>query len=554
MKPVATAFFLVFALSIVAACSGGGSIPSSAGFAGAGSGAAAAPSKKRRAGKARIRIRIPHKKRHGKHGRYISPSTKSISITVGNAQPIVANLTPASPNCEVVASYTQCTIVVEAPFGTVNFSFATYDLVGAAGNKLSANTVTEDVVSGATTPLNVTLGGIAKSISMTPSITAPAVTGSQAAGYTMYGNVVHSFTVVPLDADGNDIIGPGAPSVSVTAPPAAQKLGVATPAPATPNQWGLISAYAPTNPLTPLAATVTASVTPVPGSGGSAVSAPVAFTLYQPWVYVTDYSDDTLYVFDERGDEIDLGPNAWVGIPSPGGISYDPHNQQLYMAGVGDNVVYQTDVLGNLVAPSPGAWANMSEPVGALYVPSNNHIYVPNDSATNAPDTITAYDETGAQQTVSGAMSTQYGTGLAYNSANGFIYLAGGGQTVPAVLAYDVNGNQKTLSGTFGNLVQADALGYDSNNGFFYVGSIPISNVSVYDAQGNVQTTTGTFPGLSSPNGILYDPYDGDIYVADGGTGNGAGSGVFAFDEQGNALPITFNETFNRAYGITVVP
>jgi hypothetical protein len=557
VKPVTIACLSIFALSAVAACSGGGSVPPTAGASSAGS--ASAPDRaKRRKGHARIRIRIPHKKKHGRHGRYISPATKSISIVVAGTTTVVANLTPSSPNCSLVGTFTQCTVNVTSQVGAVDFSFTTYDDVGATGNKLSANDVTLNVVSGATTPLNVTLGGIASSISFVPTVTVPQITGSQAAGYNLYGKIGRSFTVVPLDADGNTIIGAGAPTVTVTAP-SGQHITLFTPAPATPNEWLVGSSYTAANPLTPANATVTAVATPVPGSGGATVSAPVSIAQYEPWIYVTDEEEGSLYVFDEEGNQITLGSNAWLGIPSPEGISFDPHNDQLYMAGVGDNVVYQTDVVGNLVAAAPGAWSPMSSPGTARYVPTNNEIYVPNQSSlpgTPSPNPagVTAYDETGAAQTVSGSMSSRYGTDLAFNSANGLLYLAGGGLSVPAVLAYDLNGNPQTVSGNYGGLVQADSLGYDAHNGFLYVGSKPASSITVYDAQGNAQSTTGTFPGLTQPSGIVYDPYSGLIYVADSGTGNG-GSNVFAFDEQGNAQPITFfNVGFEEAWGITVVP
>jgi DNA-binding beta-propeller fold protein YncE len=88
-----------------------------------------------------------------------------------------------------------------------------------------------------------------------------------------------------------------------------------------------------------------------------------------------------------------------------------------------------------------------------------------------------------------------------------------------------------------------------------YVGSIPTSSISQYDEQGNPVTTSGSFPGLSAPNGIVYDPYNGLIYVADGG--GSQPSNVFAFDEQGNAQPITFTisgDSFDQAWGIAVVP
>jgi hypothetical protein len=552
MKPVAIACLSIFALSAVAACSGGGSVPSTS--AGAfGSGAASAPDRlKRRKGHARIRIRIPHKKKHGRHGRYISPSTKSISIVVAGTTTVVANLTPSSPNCALVGTFTQCTVNVTSPLGAVDFSFTTYDAVGGTGNKLSANDVTLNVVSGATTPLNVTLGGIAASIKFTPTTTVPQVTGSQAAGYNLYGKLAQSFTLVPVDADGNTIIGPGAPAVMMSAPPSAQQLGVATPAPAMPNEWTLLSSYTAANPLTPLAATVTAVTTPVPGSGGSTVSAAVSIAQYEPWIYVTDYQDNSLYVFDEQGVPQPLPSGAWTGIPSPAGISFDPNNNQLYMAGTGDNIVYQTDVLGTLVTPSPGAWSNLYSPATALYVPTNNHIYVPNPYPSAPGNGVFAYDENGASKTVSGSMASQAGTGLTFDSANSLLYLVNGTMS-PAVLAYDVNGNPQTLSGNFAGLSQANAIGYDSGNGFLYVGSP--GAISVYNEQGIAQSTTGTFPGLYTPLGIAYDPYNGLIYVADGGYGNG-GSAVDVYDEQGNVQPITFlpGYPFIQAYGVAVVP
>jgi hypothetical protein len=555
MKPVAIACLSILGLSAVAACSGGGSVPSAP--AAAGAAAASSPERlKQRKGRARIRIRIPHRKKHGRHERYVSPSTKSISIGINGGTAVVANLTPASPNCSPNPTFTQCTLSVSAPFGSVDFSFATFDGLNGHGNKLSANDVTFQVVNGSTTPLNVTLGGIASSIAFVPTTTVPQITGSQTAGYNLYGKFAQSFTVVPVDADGNTIIGPGTPAVTMTAPPSGQDLGVATPAPATPNEWKLISSYTATNPLTPMAATVTARATPVPGSGGSTVSAPVAIAQYEPWIYVTDLADQTLYVFDEQGNEITLGSNAWVGIPSPEGISFDPHNNQLYMAGNGDDIVYQTDVVGNLVTPAGGAWSPMASPRTARYVPTNDQIYVPNASAVPPGNTpgVTKYDENGVQQTLTGTMSIQYGSDLAFNSANGLLYLASGSNpTTPAVLAYDLNGNPQSQSGNYGGLGEADALGYDSHNNELYVGSTSSHSIGAFDAQGNAVPTSGTFPGLFEPTGIVYDPYNGLIYVADGGSGSPP-SAVFVFDEQGNAQPITFDETFGVAYGITVVP
>ena len=134
------------------------------------------PPYKHRLGKARIRIRIP-RKRHGRHGRYISPSTQSISIATTGQKTVVANLTRASSNCTTVAGTgLVCTINVTAEVGSHQFSFVTYDGLNATGNALSANTLMLDVLDKGTTPLNVTLGGIAASIAFS-ALDRPAGAG-----------------------------------------------------------------------------------------------------------------------------------------------------------------------------------------------------------------------------------------------------------------------------------------------------------------------------------------------------------------------------------------
>ena len=154
-----------------------------------------------------------------------------------------------------------------------------------------------------------------------------------------------------------------------------------------PNVWQLTSTYAATNPLTPLDDTVTAVSTPIPGSGGTTISSIVSFTLYQPWVYVTDTSSGTpIDVFDERGNPITTtATQPWYDIPSPTGITYDPHNQQLYIAGEGGNIVYVNDVEGNDIYPSGTPWRSLGSPMSALYVPSNNFIYVGNAGSWQRP-------------------------------------------------------------------------------------------------------------------------------------------------------------------------
>ena len=53
---------------------------------------------------------------------------------------VVANLTPASPNCSAGASGTSCAFVVPAYAGADTFGVTAYDALDAVGNKLSPGT------------------------------------------------------------------------------------------------------------------------------------------------------------------------------------------------------------------------------------------------------------------------------------------------------------------------------------------------------------------------------------------------------------------------------
>jgi virginiamycin B lyase len=240
--------------------------------------------------RATIRIRIP--RRHAKTGpktaNYVSPATRSIAIAIapaggGAPRDFNADLTPqANPNCTTAPLV--CAVDVTLPPGKYVASFATYDGPLAGGNgrtnpptghELSAN---QDVAltlrAGNANSINVTLGGVPAAVAMVPSPTS-TLAGNMTAGFTLSKCAApQTVDVYGVDADGNYILGPGAPLPSLVSDDPAH-IAVAPPAPASPNAFTLSRPnIANANTIVHL----TASATPNAPSGGSLQSAVVPVT------------------------------------------------------------------------------------------------------------------------------------------------------------------------------------------------------------------------------------------------------------------------------------
>jgi DNA-binding beta-propeller fold protein YncE len=553
-------FGAIAVAAVLIACSGGNGSPPVLPGAQTAQSEFLASSARRHKGKASITIRIPREKKKHRHGRdpqYISPATKSLSISVDGQPAVVTNLTASSPNCTIVGpiSYLQCTVSFTVLAGHHTFSLITFDAVGGGGAKLSANTnVPFTVVSGSNTPLAVTLGGIATSIAVLPP-NVPQIAGSLHTGFKYYGHLTAPFTILPVDADGYYIMGPGAPAVKVVASPSAL-LGVATPAPSSPNAWPLTSAYVATNPLTPASVKLNVTTVPVANSGATAVKTSVKFALYQPWVYVANSNSSppqAIQVFDETGSPIALSGSPFADVPDPTGITFDPHNQWLYVPeGDGDEVCVYT-VIGGEVTSVQEQWDESANPNDILYVPSNDNILTANNGSDGLSAGIGASDESGNPAPYLGA--TPYPSpgvgvpnGLAYDSNNGNVYETDGFNGT--IHAYQpATGSPVTLPTP--SVGGAIGIAFDTNNQQLYVvdsGGEGPSTVLAFNEGLIQQSTQGAWSGLASPIGMTYDPYNGYLYVADNELNT-----VFIYDENGNSIG-NFSTGGNGAHSIAIVP
>lgn len=140
--------------------------------------------------------------------RYVSPASTSLSVAVNGGTASTYGLTPQSPGCVTQAAQLQCTFSVVAPVGSDSFSLA---LTDGAGNVLSRNVVHATIAAGATTPIGLTLNAVTASVAVVPG---GATTDGTTSPYHVPGLFSQPVEVEALDADGNVIIGPGAPAVT----------------------------------------------------------------------------------------------------------------------------------------------------------------------------------------------------------------------------------------------------------------------------------------------------------------------------------------------------
>jgi streptogramin lyase len=233
---------------------------------------------------ATLRIAIPQRRRHrariGAH--YISAATQSIAVSFtasGGGAPLTfnLNLTPATnPNCTAALV---CTLSFAIRPGNYTATFATYDglLSGGVptGNKLSAQTVPVTIVTGKINALNITLDAIPVGAVLIPGATSTLL-GNMASGFSLgkCGSPPQKITVLGLDADGNYILGPGAPVPSLHSSDPVE-LPVSGPSAARPNTFTLTPpAIAVGNEQIAMNATVT----PAAGSGGVGQTTQVRIT------------------------------------------------------------------------------------------------------------------------------------------------------------------------------------------------------------------------------------------------------------------------------------
>lgn len=206
--------------------------------------------------------RSAHHDAAGVRPEYLSPATASISIAITGPTNVneTANLTVNSSGCTSTLASTICTLTVPGlapctspPTNCYTATLTTYDQTAGTGNVLSAGqNVLFTITAGQSNTIDLTLSGVPVSTVVIP---VGAFTVSNGGVYDLIGLGAHKFVVETLDADGNIIAGPGAPTFTFGT---LSGLGVTLtqPTPTSPNEFSM------TPPQTYSASTGSFTVTP----------------------------------------------------------------------------------------------------------------------------------------------------------------------------------------------------------------------------------------------------------------------------------------------------
>ncbi|HEY4439135.1 MAG TPA: hypothetical protein VGN14_01705 [Candidatus Elarobacter sp.] len=347
-----------------------------------------------KAASATLRITIPAKASTAaakRSPRYISPATESVAIsfvpTSGPTQTFNQNLTTASnPNCTAsLVSPTICTITLALMPGSYTATFVTYDgLLDGGGNPtgsaLSANqNIPVTIVAGQANTVDVAFQGIPTSVAFLPNTTS-TLRGSPQVGFNLaVCDPAQSVTVVGVDADGNYILGPGAPVPSLVSSNAAL-VSVTAPTTGAPNTFVLNpQAGATAGQQVALTATATPSASAPNDSGAAAVSTIVAI----------NYDQYVCRTYTEL-------PNS---VQNPFGITVGP-DSAIWAADNGDGSIGNGLILRTTTAGAFSTYAALIAPYGITSGPDGKLWYT---------DPIN--DEVGSMTTT--------GTAAAYSLASG---------------------------------------------------------------------------------------------------------------------------------------
>lgn len=481
-----------------------------------------------------LKITVPHAAAPSASHRapsYVSASTQSIVINIMQSGsslsgfPLTANLTASSTGCTASVVSTVCDVQLNLPPGIFTGTFATYDQANGSGNQLSAaQSAPIDVVEGQPNTIPLVLGGVPTSVQLLAA--GGGVVAAQQYVFTLPAGATGTVAAYGIDADGNTIIGAGAPAISASSDNVAD-VSVTQPTAASPNAVGVTSAGATA------IAHVTFTVTPVAGSGGATVTR---------WVTVQPPSMSLLYiatvgvrVFDMTATEVTPSGTAFSGSWEATGIAYNPTNGLIYVG-----VQYPSDYIvafnkNGVQQTLNNATTGLGTVLGLVYDPANGMLY--------APDLSTGFDPSGNPTALGGNFA-----GGSYNSTydpTHNVILVRGGQ-------FNTNGVSVGSIGIAGNTV---GVAYDPVNQFVYAATVYPTDVFVYDTNGNSQSVAGTFINGSAEaiGGIGTDPLTGNVFLATNY------DNTYGFDQNGNALPAPWHTINNAgspsgAAGIALIP
>jgi hypothetical protein len=462
-----------------------------------------------------------------RYPKYVSSSTQSVTFSVDGGAATRQDLTGTSTNCSTSNGGVQCAVPLPG-IAAGNHTLALTAWSGAAGtgSKLGANSaITFTVVANQANVVSGIIGGIATSIALVPANNG--ATGSFTSGFTvLYAGQPQGFTAEALDAAGNIIVGPGAPSIVAQS----QSGGYSTAAGTLPNTFTVsIPPGEVTGPSKNVIGGLQLTLTPVAASGGTPITVTTNISVREPTLYAL-YTNGKVVAYDalgnqephpNAGDAINGGTNLGIAYSSQGKslVAYTTTLMTTYNS-AGQDATNSLLLGGVTLAPVVFAWDTASNTGYGFDTVSQKLVQF---GPTENPTTITLL---GAAQAApfTALTGNQMPLELPVASNSDALYAA----TTSGVelLADDASASSPFSAPNVGNVT---AVAFDPvQRNLFVVG---LNGVAIYR---NGASTPSTIPGLTGELAIAFNPDNGFVYIA-----NFSSSKIYAIDATG-AIQFSF--------------
>jgi len=260
---------------------------------------------------------------------------------------------------------------------------------------------------------------------------------------------------------------------------------------------------------------------------GSAIISPGIGVGQDPDGIAYDSANGCLYIANRGSGNVSVACNLMapsnqgsIPLSSPGGIAYDSGNGNLYVSTGDDGAAVINGSTDQVVVPDIVVGSSYPDWTDLVYDPGSGYIFV----TSSVNDTVSMINGT-TNLVSNGTISLGQGPydspeGIAYDSANGFVYVRLAGDYLAVI-----NGSSGTVEGSIdvGYAASSPYLVYDSTNRDLYVEAMDSTGqelVRVINGSGPAINGSNLFigPGIQvgqNAGGMLFDPENGYIYVWD---------------------------------------
>ncbi|HTV93223.1 MAG TPA: hypothetical protein VMG98_10940 [Verrucomicrobiae bacterium] len=401
---------------------------------------------------------------------YVSPATQSMTISVlqGSTSVIsqTVGLTASSSGCTSSLANITCTLTLDLSAGSYTASITTYDGASGSGNALStAQNVSFTVVANQNNVVPLGLSGIPTKI------------------IALAGNTANSVYVLAEDADGNFIVGSGAPTLTATKASGSAVASITQPTSTAPNTI----LFSPASPA--VYGTETVSVTASYPSGQTngcaspgavcALATPISVTNSDGTAFIAGYETNSTFGFS-----LPLTSNTQSPSVTFGGLGYPYGGVAVSSSGTLFTWGYSA---GSFVVSSPPyTAASVTNPnstnglVESYYqgaVAPNGDVFIPEFPTSAGALAVMSPPYTGAATTITTGIDGIYGVAADSNSNAYAANATSGDVTVYASPYTSVSATLTVTSAPDGIYVSGSKL-YVLENGFIDVFNLPVTSSS----------------------------------------------------------------------------